>query len=329
MLWIGRLGDIVVTSPFFAALRAKLPSARIRLVSGEGGAGVARLCPGLDEVAVLRRWHHPLANLRLAAGLMAADDDLLIDLNSSYSRSSCALALLSRAPMKLAFSRGRGDGIFTHLIAAPAETEHMLDRYGRLAAALGAPYEPRPRVQVHAWDMEAADRLLRALALPGGKLLVGVHPGNFKKFDNRWPEEKFVELGGRLQARKDVSLVFLAGPGEEVPVRAIASKLKRPAPVLVSPSVAVAAGLLSRLSLFVGNATGTAHLAAAVGTPTFCLLARYTKTVWMPRAGAGRNHEIVSDSWRSCRDIPVETAWKALEDALADLSRGDGTAPAV
>ncbi|MFH1724292.1 MAG: glycosyltransferase family 9 protein [Elusimicrobiota bacterium] len=353
LLWIGRLGDILIATPFMASVRARFPGARVTLVTGELGAAAARLAPALDAVRVLRRFHHPLENLRLVRELRAHEADLLVDLNSAPSRASSTLARLARARVKLTFARARGEGAYTHLIDAPSETEHMLDRYARLAEALGASYDPRPRVRVPAIDARAARDLLKDLVPPGGPL-VCVHPGNFKKFDNRWPEDKFVALAARLSAVPGVRVFFLAGPGEEAPVRAIAERLETSLPVVGPLSTGVAAGLLSQVDLLIANVTGTAHLAIATGTPTFTFRSRYTDTVWMSRGNAtligpaakdalpptterdpslrGRDADsphfsVVSESWESCRDIPVDAAWTALRGALDAVRERAGRIP--
>ncbi|MFA6031022.1 MAG: glycosyltransferase family 9 protein [Elusimicrobiota bacterium] len=322
LLWLGRLGDVLVATPLFAALRARFPAARIELVTGERGKSGAALVGDVDAVRVLRRLSHPLDDLLLAGALLSERADLLVDLNSAPSRSAWALAALSRARRRVAFARGRGDGLFDELVAAPDEREHMLARYARLAAALDAPYEPRLRVRLGAQEEASVEPVLRALSMGEG-LRVGVFAGNFRKTDNRWPEERFVELGRRLLAR-GLRPVFLAGPGEQEPVQAIAAAVGGGVPTAGPFPVGTTAAFLRRLDLLVTNATGTAHLAAAVGTPTFSVLSAYTRTVWMYPAAVQeglpdltRHFSAVSSSWTSCRDVTTDAAWPLLEEALS------------
>jgi heptosyltransferase-2/heptosyltransferase-3 len=321
LLWIGRLGDLLVSTPLLRALRLRFPGARLELVTGERGEAAAALLPDVGSVRVLRRAHRPLHNLALAARLASEPAGLLVDCNPAFSRAAWTLAALARARVKLAFRKGRGDSVFTDLVDAPAFDEHVLSRYARLAGALGADYEPRLAVRIPPRAEDDAEALLKASGLGGPGLLVGVFPGNFKKFDNRWPEENFAELARRASGIEGVRLAFLAGPGERESVLALAGRSGTRAPVLGPLGLGVTAAVLRRLSLLVANATGTAHLAAAVGTPTFALLSRYTRTVWMypapcqPQSGGG-HFSVVSESWDSCRDISVERAWPELRRAL-------------
>ncbi|MFA6093570.1 MAG: glycosyltransferase family 9 protein [Elusimicrobiota bacterium] len=320
LLWIGRLGDLLAATPFFSALRAKHPCARIQLVTGQHGFAAASLIEGIDEVLLLRSAAHPIRNLVLCARLRRERADLLVDLNASFSRAGWILALCSSAEEKLAFAKGRGDSAFDRRIPTPADDEHVLERYRRLAEALGAAYEPRLRVRQDPESDSQAERAFAGLGLGEG-LSVGLFAGNFKKFDNRWPEERFVELARLLKSKPGIKPFFLAGPGEEEPIRRLAASAGIPA---AGPfPIRITAAFLRRTDLIVTNATGTAHLAAAVNTPTFSLLSRYTRTVWMypgpgqeGLSGLARHFSVVSQSWTSCRDIPVKDAWSALQEAL-------------
>jgi ADP-heptose:LPS heptosyltransferase len=64
--------------------------------------------------------------------------------------------------------------------------------------------------------------------------------------------------------------------------------------------------------------TGTTHLAAALGVPTFCFYAGYTNTVWHPPGPIHRG--VSSKSWTSCRDISVEEAYSTLVSDLTFVS---------
>ncbi|MBI5242877.1 MAG: glycosyltransferase family 9 protein [Elusimicrobia bacterium] len=323
VLCLGRLGDLLVATPLFAGLRSRFPGARISLVTGERGEEAARLIADVDECLVLRRWTRLFSNLGLAARLRFEKADLLLDLNAAYSRASWTLAALAAARMKVAFEKTRGNGIYTRRIGPPGEAEHMLSRYRRVAQALGAPYEPRLRIRLSPEDESSAAELL-SKSLASGGLLVGVFPGNFKKFDNRWQKRKFAELMRRMQEAEGLRLYVLCGPGEEGQVGKLLARLSRSVPVIGPLPIALTAAVLKKTDLLVTNATGTAHLAAAVGTPTFSVLSGYTRAVWMYPApgqegqdGRGPRHfSAVSASWSTCRDVPVEAAWEELRKAL-------------
>lgn len=319
-LYIGRVGDVIVATSFLRAIRRRYPQARIRLIVGWRSAQVLPLIPFIDEWAVLGKPAQVGVNLTFAWKLLREPCDLVVDLNSSYSKTSTLITRATRARRRVAFDKGRGpSGVFTELIAAPAEREHMWDRYGRLAAALDAPFDQDPELQLPIADLDEADRLLTTMPPSGGGAMkVVIHPGNFDRFSFRWPEEKFAALADRLLDDSRVKLFFMGGPGEHEKVAAIVKTLKRPVPILPPARLGVSGAMLKRMNLFVCNITGTTHLAAALHVPTFGFYAGYTQAVWRPRGA--RHGGTVCAEWESCRETTVDEAHSALSDHIKRLS---------
>lgn len=314
-LYIGRVGDLIVATPLLRALRKRHPKARIRLLIGWRMTQVPPLIPFIDESVVLGKPADLAAHLRLARSLLGRED-LLVDLNSSFSKTSTMLTRLLRAPEKVAFDKKKGPNPFTRLVPAPEEREHMWDRYGRLAEALDAPYDPQPELRLPPEDVEEADRLLGSRGTePGFKVLI--HPGNFDRFSFRWPEEKFIALTRKLFADRTLHLYYMGGPGEHPKVQAMMDGLEVPLPILPPARLGVTGAMIRRMDLFVCNITGTTHLAAALGVPTFGFYAGYTQAVWRPRGA--RHGGTVCPEWESCRETSVDEAYAALTEHIKRL----------
>ena len=316
---IGRVGDLIVGGPFLRALRKRYPDARIKLVVSRLCIETAPLLPFIDHFEVMHRLHWIGRILMTAQGLFTGPCDLAVDLNPSFSRTSTLLmALLHGAPVRLGFKKGRWDSVFTDQIDAPGVAEHMLDRYARLAASLGLEYEPRLEVALSRENEELADALLEDLGAANGRRRVLVHPGNFKKFENRWPEDKFVALTNKLLNDRSLELIYMAGPGEQQPVAKMVSLLRRPVKILPPAPLGAVGAVMRRMDLCVMNITGTTHLAGALDAPTFGLYTGYTDAVW--RLRGPRHFGVVSKDWESCRGIPVDEALSGVERALASLA---------
>ena len=86
-VYIGRIGDVIVATPFLRALRKRFPKARIRLIAGHRAVQVLPLIPFVDERVVLGRPAQVGAHLTLALSLLREPCDLLVDLNSSFSKT--------------------------------------------------------------------------------------------------------------------------------------------------------------------------------------------------------------------------------------------------
>ena len=310
---LGRVGDTLTAGPFLRALRARFPSARIRLVASTQSRQAAELLPWADERLYLGKASALGGNARLAARLLAGREDLAVELNPAPSRTAALVVRAIRAPVKAGFQKPRYGGGFTITASEPGEEEPMLARYARLAELLGAPYDQRLEVKLTDEHERWADEAIGSR--PSAPILL--HCGNFKKFDNRWPEEKFAQLGRALLAEGH-DVTWLAGPGEQEATAHIAEDAGG-GTLFSPPSLGATGALMKRAALVVGSITGTTHLAHAVGARTFGLYAGYTNAVWRPadpKAGG-----LVSSEWRSCRGIGVDEARHGIVAFLAQAGK--------
>lgn len=318
LILLGRLGDYIITTPFLEGLRKRYPGAEITLITSAKAANLAAGNPDLDKVVVFKGWHHPPSTLRMFAAAWRRCD-LAIDLNPAYSRASLSLMRLARAPERLAFEKPAPSGAYTALIPHDLEKDHFMDKYAVLAARLGFTPPESMRVTLPPDILAEGEKLVRGLGLPPGDLVVAVHPGNFKKYENRWPEEKFVEFTRELLKKKGVSVFYLVGLGEEKETQEGILRHLPGVKHIPPKSAEVTAGILKYCSILVCNSTGTLHLAAAAGVPTFSFNRPYNEKCWKPK---GRIHSaIVSKGHKTCRDIEVDDAVKAFGRAIEALKR--------
>jgi len=160
---------------------------------------------------------------------------------------------------------------------APPGDDHVARGYLRSIAAAGAPMdaslEPTP------YDRIAAAAHLERLALEPDRFIL-VLPGSGSRWKN-WPAEKFAELAERLSTRM-CSLVIL-GPAESGLKSAFHD---RQIATLDALELGEVAGLAESARAFVGNDSGIAHLAAAVGAPGVVLFGLTQPARWRPLGAA-------------------------------------------
>jgi len=167
---------------------------------------------------------------------------------------------------------------------------HMVDQH---AHVIGLERGVLPRLWTKPEHVAAAARLI-----PAGSPVLALGPvANWP--GKEWPAERFAELARRLTAP--------GGPlaGGRIAVFGGASSRKRAEPLfaalpaertidLMGVHLLIAYECLKRCALFVGNDSGTMHLAAAAGTPTLGLFGPSREALfrpWGPNARAIRTPE--------------------------------------
>jgi ADP-heptose:LPS heptosyltransferase len=101
---------------------------------------------------------------------------------------------------------------------------------------------------------------------PDDVSLIGIGPGS--KWPSKvWPEERFAEVGKKLIGELGLYPIVLGGPEDAALAARLVKTWGSGANAAGALDIRPAAAALTHCRLYVGNDTGTMHLAAAVGTP--------------------------------------------------------------
>jgi len=122
------------------------------------------------------------------------------------------------------------------------------------------------------------------------RTLVGFGPGS-KMQAKKWPKERFAEVGESLIKSHDIWPIVFGGPEDKTIGDELVSAWGRGYNAAGVLGLREAAEGLSRCALYIGNDTGTMHLAAAVSTPCVTVFsARDLRGKWDPY---GKDHIVL------------------------------------
>lgn len=286
-LRVERIGDLVMTLPALAELRALAPDASIDLVVGSWNAEIAAAIPSVDRVETLdAAWLardgsglSPLVLVARAAAWRSRAYDLAINFEPDI-RSNLALAA-SGAKRTAGFRSGGGGPLLDVALDYDTRT-HTADNAVRLVrAALGAAAAPADaRLQIPEAARAEASRLLAPLG-PG--LNVGIHVSGGRQV-KQWPEARFREVAEHLVTDRSAGIVLTGAPGDRAQVDVVRSALPADRTLdLSGTGLLTVAAVLQQLDLFVTGDTGPMHLAHAVGTPVVAVLGPSDPARYAPR----------------------------------------------
>ncbi len=310
-----QLGDMLVAIPALRALRAGFPQAEITLIGLPWAEAFARRYrdyvdrfvpfPGYPGIA-----EAPYDAERTACFLAAQRAygyDLVVQMHGSGGDSNpFALDLGARVTAGYYAGPCPPDGLEP---AAPYSDDlPEVMRCLGLARLLGCPdLGGELEFPLGEADRAEAAGLLAPLGPKDGPW-VALHPGA-RSPARRWPPDRFAAVADHL-IRDHGARIVLTGSAEEVETaRQVAEALPlTPRPPLSTVGEGAGAGVrvldlaactslgglaavLARMDLFIGNDTGPAHLAEAVGTPTVRVFGPADPLRWAPLDR--RRHPIV------------------------------------
>ena len=285
----GGIGDFVLFLGSLAAIRRHYAGKRLTLLVGRESADLAVSFANVDEVISfdVRRYRLDLAyRLRLIRKLRSKKFDIAI--NPIYSREPLTDEILycSGAKESIAFD-GNFDNIdaqtkainnshFTRVIGSHTGQVSEIERNREFVSKLTGTDQPLeeslPRITLSRRQIQQArDRLIEEGVDPELEPFIVLFPGASTDI-KRWPSERFAALANKIVETYRVRIAICGGPADISAQEAVGS---------LAPSVIRLAGktdlvqlvaILKHAVLYLGNDTGPLHLAAAVGTPTLCIL---------------------------------------------------------
>ena len=286
---LDNLGDVLLNTPAFHAVKAALPEASLSLLTSPVGAQVGQLHPDIDQVLVYQApWVDPWQRLaqdsqreqQIIARLKAEQFDGAI-IFTSFRQSSLPaayLCYLADIPLRVAASLDGSGSLLTTRYKPSEHIIHEVERGLNLVGAVGLMTDEQDLVlRVPASATQEAERYLAAWGFGQRRPLVVVHPGCSMPA-RTYPWEMYVEVIGLLVAGLDASIVVTGAQDERELVTRVRDSVPEPyrscalgmAGELDFPALCA---LIQQADLLITNNTGPMHIAAALKTSVVALFA--------------------------------------------------------
>jgi lipopolysaccharide heptosyltransferase II len=277
-----KIGDVVLCTPLFRALRKELPAARISFLTGGVYSQLLEENPHLDEVIPYPTDGHQTRYLCLARYLRRQRYDAVIDCFSSPA--TARLAWFAHAPHRIGQRLWGRAWAYTDPVSTESTPRFLVQSLGDLLAPLGIPVgDVQPELHLSPERVRAARERLKVLGVKPGEFLVALVPGAEERA-KLWPPERYAWIADWLIAELGARILLLHGPGEQALAMAVRQAMKEEAlpPVPAVQHLGDLAALISACRLYVGADVGTRHIAIALGVPTIGIFGRAFAESWTP-----------------------------------------------
>lgn len=247
------LGDCVLTTPAIGLLKNARPDLEIGLSVEPRFSEVFTGNPAVSQILApdwraVRRWK-PLLCVNLHGGTRSQWITALSGARwrAGFAHYSTTLAYNFKIPR-------------AQEIIGVRRRVHTAEHLASAFFALGVPLSDVPRALLFASESPLKGRY------------AVLHPFASAP-EKQWPAERFAEVARYLKL-SNITPVFLAGP------------LDDPSPfrdhTILQGSLDAAKSMLSGATLFIGNDSGPAHIAAAFGIPSLVLFSTSDPAIWEP-----------------------------------------------
>lgn len=266
------VGDVVMATPAFRALREAQPQAEIWV---EARPYLRGLVEGLEGVAGVIEDPRKLGERRRR--LKAKNFDWAVIFPDSTS--SALGPFLARIPVRIGAARDLVRRmLLTHPLPYPTVDGKrvpisMIDRYQRVTRALDCPDAGDAMEVPVAEDVRASVATRLDAAGFDGPTQVAI-PGASFGASKLWPPEHYAAACDETHRAHGFKTILAPGPGELPIAQAVAEKMTTPVLVIQDPGTTLPelAAVVERSSLVITNDTGPRHFAVALGVPAVVVI---------------------------------------------------------
>ncbi len=248
------IGDIVLSTPLIKKLRDTYPKAEITYLTTPAGASILRNNPYLTHIIEYdkRGEHRGIKGFWAIAKKLKMEAYNMVITPHRYLRSSF-LTFLTGAPIRRGYDNSAAAFLYNEKIYYDKDKHEVEKLLSFVPKDEGKRYE----IELFPTELERekVDELLKNVV---GKIVV-IAPGS-KWFTKKWPLEYFKEVIGKLEKRKDVTVIVIGGKEEmllNIPLTENSIDLRGKTTLLELAEV------ISRADLVLTNDSSPIHIASA------------------------------------------------------------------
>lgn len=279
-----RIGDMVLSTTMFKALKKRYPKARLTVLASEKNHPVIRNNPYVDEILIYKGIGWFIKEIR------QRHFDLAIDPFLTYELSQALLTYLSGSKYRIGFE-GAGREVFFNvkgpkLFPVIQFANHMLELIDFSGGGISS---CAPEIFLTQEEIKWALKFLEDRGFGRGDLKIAIHPGAFYP-SQKWPIEKFGQVAERIANEFGVKVLLLGDTAEDPLLVKIKVASEGDVEIFSGLNLRQFMALLSLCNLLVCNNSGPLHIASALKVPTVSLMGPTVVPLWLPY---GNNHIVI------------------------------------
>lgn len=283
LIQLKRIGDLVLTTPAIAAVRAKYPRANISLIVSADTRELLPAIQGVDHTFIARGKISDAANW-----FTFARRKYEYCLDFTRNDRSAFLTLLSGARKRITTDHPKQREkiralSYNELVQTPIRLMHTVDYHLALLAPLGISDAPQTvQLDLPATASGRAQHLLADAKVHGAFLVL--HPGSARA-EKFWEPDRWAAIIA-FAADQQLTCVVTGGssPAEKAHIAQIKARARHPFIDLSGKmDLLTLAALIKRARLLATVDSAPMHLAAATQTPQVVLFGPTNPLHWRPR----------------------------------------------
>jgi lipopolysaccharide heptosyltransferase II len=286
---VDRVGDMVLSTPAFRAIRAALPQVHLTVMASPANTSVLKNNPDVDDVVVYDRFAGVYEKIRFIKRLRLQHFSLAVDPCNDYELKTAFLTGMSGSAHRIGYAAFGREIFFNGAALRTDGNKHFVDETLDLLNNIGIPAGSRiPAIYISTDEQTWANNWMLENGFHDRKV-IAIHPGAHYE-TQRWLPEYYAELIDLIRRQTQSDVILMGGATDAKTVDDILSMVKMDVCVCIHYDLRKFFALLSQCQVLVCNNSGPLHCAVALNIPTISFMGPTVKEQWMPM---GEIHQVL------------------------------------
>jgi lipopolysaccharide heptosyltransferase II len=280
------VGDVVLSTAAFKAIRYKFPNARIYCLTSPLASAIVENCPYINEVIVVDPRPKDFKTLMAKAReLRRYHFDKVVDLQNN--RMSHLLSFLACPKESYGYDNGKFGFLLSKKIKNNIRHIPPMEHQFRVLKMMGIDYSPELKLELSpsARDEACAQELLDSEWLSDGQIFIGLNISASRAWPTKnWPLEHIAKLCDIL-GHKNIRVILTGETKDRALSRKIISKARsKPASFVGKTTILQLAALIKRCRVYISPDSAPLHVAAGMQVPVIAFFGPTDPKRHMPPA---------------------------------------------
>jgi heptosyltransferase-3 len=329
------IGDLICTTPAIHAARMKYPKSKIGILVNTYNADVIKNNPDIDEIYIYEKAKHSpdkskmsvwLSNLKVLRKIRKENYDVAIGCGS-YSPRLERYTFITGAKKRIGYIKNsmKKSKFYTTPMYEQEKLLHEVEKTYYLLTPLGISSDnslPPLKIYPSIDELNKFKNFIETKNFIKEKYLVAFHISS-RRPENRWPAEKFIELGNLIAKNiqnAQILLLWSPGseknpyhPGDDEKAEIIKNNLRATTFAYKTENLKELIAALSICNLLVCCDGGAMHIGTALDKPIIALWGSSDADRWKPWSN---KHIVLQGKDKKASNVNVEEVFKNVKNFL-------------